>query len=334
MAGNEYPPMEEKAWLEVARTALENESKAILTAASRLDDEFLRAVRLILHHTGKIVVTGIGKSGHIAQKLVGTLCSTGTPAVFLHAAEAVHGDIGIYSPGDPTLMICKSGSTSEMVRLIPILRQIPSPVIAIIGNLESPIAQQADVVLDGRVDREADPLGLVPTSSSMAALAIGDALASVLIYARKFSADDFALNHPGGQLGRNLTLRVTDVMHCGEKVAWISETDSFRHVVIISTEKPLGAACVVDDQHRLIGLITDGDIRRSLRKYEDIRPLLAANIMTRNPVTVNPERSLREALQIMEDRPSQIMVLPVVDPETKKCLGLIRLHDIYQPNLI
>lgn len=324
----------EKEWVSIARGVLGDESNAILEIASRLDHSFIKAIEFLLHHRGKVIVTGIGKSGHIAQKLAGTLSSTGTPAVFLHAAEAIHGDIGIFSPGDPTIMICKSGSTREMVRLMPILRENQSPVIAILGNLESPLAQQADIVLDARVEREADPLGLVPTTSSMAALAIGDALASVLIYARKFSAEDFAKKHPGGQLGRTLTLNVCDVMHKEDRVAWLGEEDAFKTIVIAMTEHPLGAACVVDEERNLIGFITDGDIRRILRDHDDIRPLKAKDVMTRNPITIHPDAPLKEALQLMEDRPSQIAVLPVLDTTGNKCVGLIRLHDIYQPNFI
>jgi arabinose-5-phosphate isomerase len=220
-----------------------------------------------------------------------------------------------------------------MVRLMPVLRQLKSPVIAILGNLDSHIAKEADIVLDARVDREADPLGLVPTTSSMAALAIGDALASALIVARKFSAEDFAMKHPGGQLGRNLTMRVADVMHRGGKVAWLRKNDLFKSVVIALTEHPLGAACVVDEQRRLEGLITDGDIRRALRNHDDFHQLTAADLMTASPITIDPDAALREALQIMEDRPSQIAVLPVTEKGTDHCLGLVRLHDIYQPGL-
>jgi arabinose-5-phosphate isomerase len=320
-------------WLDIARTALKNESDAILQVAVRLDEAFIQAVALILHHPGKVIVTGMGKSGHIARKLVGTLCSTGTQAVFLHAAEAIHGDIGIFTPGDPAIIICKSGSTSEIIRLIPFLKQMNSPIIAIAGNLESPLARQADIVLDGRVDREADPLGLAPTSSSMAALAIGDALASTLIYARKFTAEDFALKHPGGQLGRNLILKVAEVMHRGSAVAWVREDESFRAAVIAMTQHPLGAACVINEKRKLLGIVTDGDIRRALHEHEDIRPLTVKDVMTKNPITIDTEAPLREALQVMEDRPSQIAVLPVQDHCTGQCLGLIRLHDIYQPNL-
>ncbi len=323
-----------KQWVEVARAVLEAESQAIRQVAARLDDSLARAVSTILGHQGKVVVSGIGKSGHIGQKIAATLSSTGTPAVFLHAAEAVHGDLGIYTPGDPSILISKSGATAELLRLVPLLRQFRSPLIAILGNLNAPLAREADIILDARVDREADPLNLAPTCSSTAALAVGDALAVALMHARRFTHQDFAQFHPAGQLGRNLWLRVADVMHQGKAVAWVSPETPLRQVIIAMTERPLGAACVVDKNHLLLGIITDGDLRRTLLAYEDFRQVKAQDIMTRTPVSVSPQASLKDAARLMEDRPSQISVLPVVDSATRKCLGLIRIHDIYQPELI
>ncbi len=322
------------AWLSVARSVLQAESRAIAAAAARLDDCLPRAVQLILDHQGKVVVSGVGKSGHIGQKIAATLASTGTPAVFLHAAEAVHGDLGIYTPGDPSILISKSGSTAELLRLVPILRQFRSPLIAIVGNPKSPLARQADIVMDAQVEREADTLNLAPTCSTTVALALGDALAVSLMHARQFSLQDFARYHPGGQLGRNLWLRVADVMHQGEDVAWVRLDTPLRQVIIAMTERPLGAACVVDEEFNLLGLVTDGDLRRALLAHEDIRHLRSADCMTRKPLTVAPEASLREAIRLMEDRSSQISVLPVLDPKTRRCLGLVRIHDIYQPGLV
>ena len=318
--------------LETARNALLIEAQAIHDAAGRLNESFTKAVELILSSEGKVVVTGMGKSGHVGQKIAATLCSTGTPAVFLHSAEATHGDLGIYAPGDPTILISKSGATRELVHLVPILRQFQTPVIGILGNLDSPLASRVDVVLDGRVAREADPLNLAPTSSSTVALAIGDALASALMYARRFSDEDFARYHPSGQLGRNLNLLVSDVMHAGSGVAWVSPGDKLRDVVVAMTRYPLGAACVVDQSRALLGIITDGDLRRALQAHEDIRFLTASEIMTAHPITISATLTLKEAAQIMEDRPSQISVLPVVG-ERQECLGLLRIHDVYQPNL-
>jgi arabinose-5-phosphate isomerase len=324
----------DKDWGKIARAVLGVEAQALAMAATRLNDDLIRAVEMVLKHDGKVVVSGIGKSGHIGQKIAATLASTGTPAVFLHAAEAVHGDLGIYTPGDPSILISKSGSTAELLRLIPVLRQFRSPLIAILGKLDSPMARQADVVLDARVEREADPLNLAPTCSTTVALALGDALAVALMMARRFTPQDFARYHPAGQLGRTLWLKVADVMHQNEAVAWVKPDTPLRQVIIAMSQQPLGAACVVDEDFLLLGIITDGDLRRALLHHEDIRLLCAADCMTRQPVTIHPEASLRDATRLMEDRPSQISVLPVVDSRHHRCLGLIRIHDIYQPELI
>ncbi len=321
-------------WREIAQAVLENEAKALAAVAARLNHSLTEAVELLLRHEGKVVVSGIGKSGHIGQKIAATLASTGTPAVFLHAAEAVHGDLGIYTPGDPSILISKSGSTAELLRLIPILRQFRSPLIAIVGNLNAPMAKQADVVLDARVEREADPLNLAPTCSTTAALALGDALAVALMQARRFTDQDFARYHPAGQLGRSLWLKVADVMHQDEAVAWVEAETPLRQVIIAMSQRPLGAACVVDKEHLLLGIVTDGDLRRVLLTHEEIQGLRAAECMTPQPTTISPQASLKEATRLMEDRPSQISVLPVVDPLSRRCLGLIRIHDIYQPELI
>lgn len=316
----------------VARAALLAEAEALKVAASRLDGNLTAAVGIVLRHTGKVVVCGLGKSGHVARKIASTLSSTGTPAVFLHAAEAAHGDLGVYSPGDPTILISKSGATAELVRLVPVLRQFDSPLVGIVGNLASPLARAVDVILDGRVDREADPLNLAPTCSSAVALGIGDALAVALMRARGFSDVDFARYHPGGQLGRNLWLRAADVMHTGAEVAWIDPEEALRQVVIAMTARPLGAACVIDRDGVLVGLITDGDLRRALLGHDDTRHLRARDVMTRGPAVIGPAAKLRDALEIMEARPSQISVLPVVD-EAGRCLGLVRLHDLHQSTI-
>ena len=253
MEANEQP----SCWLETGQQAMEIEAQAIARAALRLDGNFSRAVELILGHSGKLVVTGLGKSGHVARKIVATLCSTGTPAVFLHAAEASHGDLGIYAPGDPTLMVSKSGGTPELLHLIPFLRELGSQRIGILGNPCSPLAAHMDVVLDGSVEREADPGNLAPTASTAVALALGHALAVALIRARNFGVEDFGRYHPGGQLGRTLRLTVREVMHRREEVAWASPEDSLKQVVIAMTHHPHGAACVIDSEQRI-----DGDRHR------------------------------------------------------------------------
>ncbi|MCC7208157.1 MAG: KpsF/GutQ family sugar-phosphate isomerase [Anaerolineae bacterium] len=314
--------------LQIARTVMESEADAVRDAAARLGTELGRAVEVIINHPGKVVITGVGKSGHIGHKIAATLCSTGTPAVFLHPTEATHGDLGIYTPGDPTIILSRSGSTQELMRLVPLLRQFNSPLIGILGKRDSWLAHNMDVVLDAWVAREADPHNLAPTTSATVALVLGDALAVALMQARNFAPADYARFHPGGQLGRNLHLQVGDVMHSGSSVPWIATGMSLKEVVISMTERPLGAAPVVDDHFHLRGLVTDGDLRRALLANDDIRSLHASDVMTTNPVTVSASASLKEALQLMEDRPRQISVLPVVS-EDQVCVGVIRVHDIY-----
>lgn len=320
---------EREQWLQVVRGVLSAEAAALTEAIGRIDNSMARAIELLLATRGKVVVTGLGKSGHVGRKLVATLCSTGTPAVFLHAAEAFHGDLGVYVPGDPTILLSKSGATAELLRLVPVLRDFNSPLIGILGNPHSPLARQMDILIDASVRSEADVNNLAPTSSTTLTMALGDALAISLAYARGFAEADFARFHPAGQLGRNLRLSVRDVMHVGEQVAWVSPDDPVKDVVIVMTQKPLGAACVVDSNHRLHGLITDGDLRRALTAHDDIRGLRARDIMTANPTTIAPDESSKQALETMENRRSQISVLPVVDPDLDQCIGLIRIHDIY-----
>ena len=333
-ASTSVSPVDQRAeWLAAARKVMETEAQAILSASARLvdgsDTSLIAAVETILGHSGKLIVTGIGKSGHVARKIAATLQSTGTPAVFLHPTEAAHGDLGVCQPGDSVLMISKSGSTAELLDLVPALREFRPAFVGILGNPSSPLASEMDVVLDASVQREADPEGFTPTASSAVAMAIGHALAIALMQARGFTAEHFSRLHAGGQLGRNLRLRVGDVMHRGEEVAWVAPEDSLKHVVIAMSQRPLGAACVMSPSGTLLGLITDGDVRRALQAHDDIRTLRAADVMTPRPSTLAPEALLHEALAFMEDRPSQISVVPVVDAE-HRCLGLLRLHDIYQ----
>lgn len=307
------------------------EAAAIEMAAARLDGSFARAVEVILAAPSKLVVCGIGKSGHIGAKLAATFSSSGTPCVFLHAAEAIHGDLGVYQPGDPTIVLSKSGSTAEVLRLMPFFRKFKSPVIAIVGNIDSPIAAAADVVIDASVEKEADPLNLMPTSSSTVSLAIGDALASALAKVRDFTAEEFAAFHPGGQLGRNLLMTVGEVMQPISRVACARADEALREVVIRMTQAPYGAACVLSTDGRLEGLITDGDIRRLLTEDGDILSKKVGNCMTGSPIVTMAEMSLGEAVRIMEDRRTQISVLPVVAGSSHQCIGLLRLHDVYQP---
>jgi len=323
--------MSEKAeWLAAARSAMQTEAAAVLAASGRLENSLLGAVDLILDHRGKVVVTGMGKSGHVARKIASTLQSTGTPSVFLHPTEAGHGDLGMCQPGDPVVMISKSGCTAELLDLIAPLREFEARFIGILGNVNSPLAAEMDIVLDASVEREADPESFMPTASTIVALALGHALAVALMQARGFTSAHFQRYHPAGQLGQNLRIRVQEVMHSGGAVAWVKPGDSLKHVVIEMSERPLGGACVVSGDQRLLGLVTDGDVRRALKTHDDIRPLRATDVMTASPITIAPDALLHEALGLMENRPSQIYVLPVVDARTGVCLGLLRLHDIYR----
>ena len=319
---------ERREWLAAARTAMETEARAVERAAARLDGALVRAVELILAHPGKTVVTGIGKSGHVARRLVATLSSTGTPAVFLHPAEAVHGDMGIYTPGDPTILVSKNGSSSELMALVPLLRDFASPLIGILGATASPLAELVDVLLDASVEREADPHNLAPTASAIAAQAVGDALAIALMCARGFTAEQFGRYHPGGQLGRNLRASVRQAMHGPGEAVMVPPETSFKDLIIAMTRLPLGGACVVTAEGMLAGFITDGDLRRALARYDDIRGLCAADVMTSTPVTIGPDASLAAALERMERRASQISALPVVDVQGR-ALGILRLHDVY-----
>ena len=318
-------------YMEAARHLMRCEAQALNSALEKLDENFERAVEIILAHKGKLMICGVGKSGLVGQKLAATFSSTGTPAVFMHAGEAVHGDLGIYEPGDPTILISKSGATLECMRVMPVLRKFNSKLIVIVGNTDSPMARLADVVIDASVACEGDPLGLVPTTSSTLALAMGDAIACALMSARGFKKEDFAIRHPAGQLGKNLTMNVEDVMHKEGECAFIAPSSTLRESVIAMTKKPLGAACIIDENKKLLGIITDGDIRRLLQQHIELDRATASEIMTKSPVKISPEASLAEAVKLMEERPSKLSVLPIVDSENR-ALGLVRLHDIYQPN--
>ena len=318
----------------IASQILREEGEELIKAADRIPDSVIQACEIIVNHPGKVVICGMGKSGLIGQKIASTLCSIGNKAVFLHASEAVHGDLGIYAPGDPTIVISKSGASEEMVRLIPILKEFKSPLIGILGNMKSPLVDQMDVVLDASVEKEADPLGIVPTSSTTLTLGIGDAMAAVLMTHREFNHDDFAKLHPAGDLGRRLRLTVKNIMQPIKNVAVVNKDDRLRKVVIDMTEKPQGAALVIDSNSQLLGLVTEGDLRRCLAEEGDIDQMTVSDVMTRDPVAINMGALLKDALMLMEDRESQISVLPVVNGDGKSCAGLLRLHDIYQTNLI
>ena len=315
----------------LSQSILESVSSQLLEVSKRIDDDIQQASELIINHPGKLVVCGLGKSGLIGQKIVATLCSTGTQSVYMHAAEAIHGDLGIYNPGDPTILISKSGNTEEIVKLIPILKEFKSPIIAIVGNVDSFIAKNADIILNATVEKEIDPLGVVPTTSSLVALAIGDALASVLMVRRGFDKEDFARNHPGGELGKQLALKVENIMHPINDVAQINNKDSISSCAKKMTDNPLGAALLLENGS-LKGIVTEGDLRKSIASNLDLSNSIAPFIND-NPISIHSSVSILDAMKIMEDRSSKISCLPVVDSDGK-CLGLLTIHDLYQTKLV
>jgi len=316
---------------------LHAESDAIAQAADRLQEAHLDlALSIFKECQGKVVVLGVGKSGIIAQKIAATMTSSGTAAIHLHPSDALHGGLGILSANDVVLMLTNSGETAELIELLPFIKQRNVPLVAIVGRLNSTIARRADAVLDASVDQEACPLNLAPTTSTTVALAIGDALAMALMRAKGLTETDFASNHPGGQLGKRLTLRVADLMHSGAENPTIADNASWMDVVSSISQFGLGAVNVIDGEGRLAGIITDGDLRRSLQRMGardfGFANLKCDDLMTHNPVVATPEMLAFDALRLMEDRPSQISVLPVVDGD-RRAVGLIRLHDIVRSGL-
>jgi arabinose-5-phosphate isomerase len=308
---------------------------ALTTSAERLEPRQLeRAIQLLANCRGKVVVAGVGKSGLVARKIASTLTSTGTAAVYLHPADALHGDLGIVTPMDVVVALSNSGETDELVAMLPHLKHRNVPIIAIVGGIKSTLARNADAVLDASVKQEACPLNLAPTTSTLVALAIGDALAVTLIQVKGITSEDFALNHPAGRMGKRLTLRVSDLMHGGPDNPTVLPEASWIVIASTISKGGLGAVNVIDDAGRLVGIITDGDLRRSFEKVKavNLEKLTANQIMTKDPVVVAPNLLAYDALQLMENRTSQIAVLPVVDDE-RTCLGLIRIHDIVRSGL-
>lgn len=308
------------------------EAASIEQAANRLKPETIEgAINLIVNCSGKVIVLGVGKSGVIGQKIAQTMTSTGTMAVFVHPSDALHGSLGIISGNDTVVALSNSGETDEILQLLPALKHRGVSIIAIVGNTDSTLARNAEVVLDASVDKEACPLNLAPTASTTVALAIGDAIAMALMQCKNWTAEDFAANHPAGRLGKRLTVRVRDLMH---KSPNVSPDAAWLEVISKISRFALGAVNVVSDENLLLGIITDGDLRRTVEKIEpeDLRKLTAEQMMTRQPVTAAPEMLAYEALQLMENRPRQIAVLPVV-AENGECVGILRLHDIVRAGL-
>jgi arabinose-5-phosphate isomerase len=311
---------------------LKLEAGAILRASANLDETSVqRAIDLISGCESKVIVMGTGKSGVIAQKIAQTLTSTGTIAIFVHPSDAMHGGLGVITNGDVVIALSNSGETDEILALIPALKGRSVPIVSIIGNIDSTLARQSEVVLDASVDKEACPLNLAPTTSTTVALAIGDAIAMTLMESRGLTAEDFAANHPAGQLGKRLTLKVEHLMHPSPNV---NPADGWLEVVKAISKYALGAVNVTGENGRLIGIVTDGDLRRSIERNgaSDLSLLTAEQMMTKEPTTAKPEMLAFDALRLMENRASQISVLPVVDDEGR-CLGLLRLHDVVRSGL-
>ena len=317
--------------MELARNVLTIESKAISALASRLDQNFVRSLDMILGCTGRVIVSGIGKSGHIARKIASTMSSTGTPAYFVHPAEASHGDLGLVQPNDLLIALSYSGETSELLNIIPLIKRQGAKLIAITGNAKSTLAVQADVHLDARVEQEACPLNLAPTASTTAALAMGDALAVSLLDARGFSAEDFARSHPGGTLGRRLLTRVSDVMRTGAAVPSVTLQAKLQEALIEITQKRIGMTAIVDGKHRVRGIFTDGDLRRTLESTGDIRSINIESVMTPNPRTIGSSQLAAEAVKLMEDH--KVNQLLVVD-QRGKLVGALNMHDLFRAKAI
>ena len=317
--------------LQLARETLDIEAQALIGLKSRLDHRFSQAVQMMLSVKGRVVVTGMGKSGHIGSKIAATLASTGTPAMFVHPGEASHGDLGMIKAVDIVLAISNSGESDELVSILPVLKRQGVPLIAMTGGMNSALAKHADVVLDSSVDKEACPLNLAPTASTTAQLALGDALAVALLDARGFKAEDFARSHPGGSLGRRLLTHVEDVMRKGDQVPHVLPDASFTELMREMSQKGLGASAIVDEHHNILGIFTDGDLRRLIEKGVDLRALHAKEVMHANPRTVLHDALAVEAAELMEQ--FQITSVLVVNESGALC-GALNSNDLMRAKVI
>ena len=317
--------------LELARQVLRIEAEAVTALIGRINDDFLRAVTLILNCHGRVIVSGMGKSGHVGRKIASTFASTGTPAYFVHPAEASHGDLGMITRDDILIALSNSGEAVELLTIVPIIKRQGAKLVSLTGNPQSSLAREADVHLDAGVAQEACPLNLAPTASTTAALALGDALAVALLDARGFGPDDFARSHPGGRLGRRLLTHVRDVMHVGAAVPQVLADTPVAEAILEISRGGIGMTVVIDDAHRLIGIVTDGDLRRAFASNLDLRTRCAADIMGRQPHSIGPDRLAVEAVEMMEQ--FRINQLPVVDTHNR-ILGALNMHDLFQAKII
>jgi arabinose-5-phosphate isomerase len=325
--------LDPQACLAQAREVLVLEAEAVRALADRVGQEFVQAVRLVLSAPGRLVVTGVGKSGAVGRKLAGTFASTGTPALFLHPGEGVHGDLGMVVRGDVLLALSYSGATDELLAILPAMKRLGVPIIAMCGRTDSLLAEHAECVLDVRVEKEACPHNLAPTASTTAMLALGDALALSVMCARRFTAEDYALLHPSGSLGRRLLLTAGDLMRTGEACARVSEGAPVREVLFAITAAHAGAAIVTDDAGVLAGLITDGDIRRRLLADAECLDRTAAEVMTRSPRTCRPEELAAACLDVMQHTARGIGELPVVDAGGR-AVGMLNLKDLLRVGIL
>ena len=312
-------------------TVIQVETQAIAALANRINDNFVIACKLMFNCKGRVVVTGMGKSGHIAGKIAATLASTGTPAFFVHSGEASHGDLGMITRQDVVLALSNSGETEEVLTILPIIKRLGVPLIAMTGNPVSALAKFATIHINVAVEQEACPLGLAPTSSTTAALVMGDALAVSLLEARGFTRDDFALSHPGGSLGKRLLLMVSDIMHVGEKIPSVPESALISHALLEMTEKKLGMTTIVDADNRVTGIFTDGDLRRMLSRNLDVHKIAITEVMTLNCVVILADILAAEAMQIMEQK--KINALIVVD-EQHRAVGALNMHDLVRAGIV
>ena len=310
---------------------IEIEARALSALAERVDDRFAAACRLMLACGGRVVVTGMGKSGHVARKIAATLASAGTPAFFVHPGEASHGDAGMITATDMVLALSNSGETDEILTILPIIKRLGIPLVTLTGDDSSRLASEADVNIDVSVEHEACPLGLAPTASTTAALAMGDALAIALLEARGFSAEDFARSHPGGRLGRRLLLHIGDVMHTGADVPRVRTGETVSHALVEMTRSRLGMTAVVDAGGLVIGVFTDGDLRRAIENEVDMKRTRIDEVMTRDCVTVTPETLAARAVNLMQER--AIMSLPVVDG-SMRLVGALNMHDLLRSGVL
>jgi arabinose-5-phosphate isomerase len=317
--------------IQSAQRTIRLELEAIEDLLQRINGDFVRACELILNSKGRVVVVGMGKSGHVGNKIAATLASTGTTAFFVHPAEASHGDMGMITRDDVVLALSNSGSTSEIVTLLPLIKRLGITLISMTGNPESPLAKAAEVNLDARVSQEACPLNLAPTSSTTVSLVLGDALAIALLEARGFTAEDFAFSHPGGALGRRLLLKVENVMHAGDSLPQVRRGTSLRDALLEMTQKGLGMTVVVEDDGRLAGVFTDGDLRRTLDRSIDVRQATIDDVMTAHGKTARAEMLAAEALKIMEDH--KINSLVVID-EHNQPIGALNMHDLLRAGVM